>query len=138
MMDVPILSGWVKQSINSAMEVYVAPRSISLDLGLMLAGGERVDTEGVGVVAVRVISASKFRAGDRMNAWKNIVPGLHASARERQGDSYVTVGWGKWGKPLASTRFVHTRLFIWNNVITLPAGLLTMRRCPFGTNILSS
>ncbi|KDQ33994.1 hypothetical protein PLEOSDRAFT_1110809 [Pleurotus ostreatus PC15] len=105
-MDVPMLSGWVKQSINAAMEMYVAPRSISLDLGLMLAGGERVDTEGVGVVVVRVISASKFRAGDRMNAWKNVVPGLHASARERQGDSYVTVGWGKWGKPLGSTRIV--------------------------------
>ncbi|KAF4578419.1 hypothetical protein EYR36_000226 [Pleurotus pulmonarius] len=105
-MDVPILSGWVKQSINTAMEMYVAPRGISLDLGLMLAGGERVDTEGVGVVVVRVISACKFRAGDRMNAWKNVVPGLHASARERQGDSYVTVGWGKWGKPLGSTRII--------------------------------
>ncbi|KAJ8516371.1 hypothetical protein ONZ45_g6327 [Pleurotus djamor] len=126
-MDVPILSNWVKQSIDSAMDMYVAPRSVSLDLGLMLAGGERIDTEGVGIVAVRVISAEGFRAGDRMKAWKNVIPGVHVEDRVCQGDAYVTAGWGKWGKPLWSSRIVNDEMIpVWDEytfLVVSPAEL---------------
>lgn len=95
-MDVPGLSGWLHRSIDAAIAEYVAPRSINLDLKTMLMGRDKMDTEAIGVIIVNVKSAKGFRDGDAIKMWK--------SKDKQSGDGYVTVGWGKWGKPMWSTR----------------------------------
>ncbi|KAL0947477.1 hypothetical protein HGRIS_013582 [Hohenbuehelia grisea] len=101
-MDVPVLSNWVQDAITAALQEYVAPRSVSIDLGLMLGGGERVDVEGAGIIIVTVRSAYGFRDGDAMKVWNH----LNKNRAARKGDAYVVVGWSKWGKPLWSTRII--------------------------------
>ena len=86
-MDVPGLSGWLHQTINEAISMYIAPRSISLDLKTLLSGKEKQDSDAVGVIAVTVKSASGFKDGDGARIWQ--------SENKRKGDPYVTVGWGK-------------------------------------------
>ncbi|KAF5366289.1 hypothetical protein D9758_005797 [Tetrapyrgos nigripes] len=104
MMDVPGLSSFIQESIDSVMNTYVAPRSMTLDLKTMLTGREKVDTEAKGVVIVVVKSAKNFRDGDAIKAWK-LWKGEDRE-KESKGDVYVTVGWGKWGKVLWKTRVI--------------------------------
>jgi len=96
-MDVPVLNRFLQSSIDSAIGMYVAPRSLTLDLNALLTGREKMDTEAVGVVVVRVIRAAGFKDGDGGKKW--------LSGPMRRGDPYVTVGWGKWGKGMWSTRY---------------------------------
>lgn len=97
-MDLPFVNRFLQSSIDEAVGNYVAPRSLTVDLKALLTGRERMDTEAVGVIVVRVIRAIGFKDGDGLKKW------LKASAR--RGDPYVTVGWSKWGKAVWSTRSV--------------------------------
>ncbi|KAJ7224363.1 hypothetical protein GGX14DRAFT_649887 [Mycena pura] len=97
-MDVPFVSGWLQSAIDAAVGAYVAPQSLNLDLKTMLSGRDQMDTQAVGVVVVIVKSAAGFRNGDAGKFWE--------SKKEQQGDPYVTIGWGKWGKPVWSSRVI--------------------------------
>ncbi|KAF7309714.1 Meiotically up-regulated 190 protein [Mycena indigotica] len=97
-MDIPVLSGWLQSAIDGAVGAYVAPRSLTLDLKTMLSGREAMDTEAFGVLVVIAKSAVGFRNGDGGKFWE--------SEAERHGDPYVSIGWGKWGKPVWSSRII--------------------------------
>lgn len=96
-MDVPGLSKWLQTAIDGAIGAYVAPRSLNLDLKALLSGKEKMDTDAVGVIIVTVKGANGFKNGDEGRVW--------AGKDKKQGDPYVTVGWGKWGKAMWSTRY---------------------------------
>lgn len=92
--DVPLISSFVNSAIDAALAEYVAPKSLTLNLKDMLVGDDfKKDTVSIGVVWIFIRRASDFKQGD-------------AGIGPRQGssDSYVTVSWGKFGKPVASTR----------------------------------
>lgn len=96
LMDVPLLSSFVQSSIDAALAEYVAPKSLTLDLKDMIVGDDfKKDTTARGVVTVFVKSAKDFKEGDG-----GIGPIKGSS------DAYVTVSWGKFGKPVASTRVI--------------------------------
>ena len=96
-MDLPLISSFVQSSIDAALAEYVAPKSLTLDLKDMLVGDDfKKDTSAQGVVVVRIISATGFKEGDG-----NLGPFKKGSS-----DAYVTTGWGKFGKPVASTRII--------------------------------
>ncbi|KAJ8072423.1 hypothetical protein PM082_015982 [Marasmius tenuissimus] len=97
-MDIPGLSKFVQDSIDAAVSEYIAPRSLTLDLKTLLMGREKMDTEAFGLLVVTIKHAEGFKDGDASKLWK--------SNEGRTGDPYVTVGWGKWGKPLWSTRTI--------------------------------
>ncbi|KAJ7504507.1 hypothetical protein B0H11DRAFT_1982724 [Mycena galericulata] len=97
-MDVPGLSNWLQKAVDAAVAEYVAPRSLNLDLKTILSGRDQMDTETVGVVVVIVKSADGFKDGDGGKFWE--------SKAERRGDPYITIGWGKWGKPVWSSRII--------------------------------
>ncbi|THU78065.1 hypothetical protein K435DRAFT_786410 [Dendrothele bispora CBS 962.96] len=121
MMDIPFLNSFIQSSIDSVMNSYVAPRSITLDLKSMLTGKEKVDTDTSGVVVVVVKSAEGFKDGDAIKAWK--VWKGEDGERERKGDVYVTVGWGKWGKVLWKTRVIQDEGNpVWEETVTLLVG----------------
>jgi len=97
-MDIPGLSNWIQSSINMAVQEYVAPKSLTMDLKTLLMGREKMDTNAAGVIIVTVCRAEDFKDGDGGKVFK--------SAEGKKGDLYVTLGWSKWGKPLWSTRYV--------------------------------
>lgn len=96
LMDVPLISSFVQSSIDAALAEYVAPKSLTLDLKDMIVGDDfKKDTAARGVVMVFIKGAEGFKEGDG-----GIGPMKGSS------DAYVTVSWGKFGKPVASTRII--------------------------------
>jgi C2 domain len=96
-MDLPLISSFVQSSIDAALAEYVAPKSLTLDLKDMLVGDDfKKDTNAHGVVVVRIIRAEGFKEGD----------GSIGPIKKGSSDAYVTTGWGKFGKPVASTRII--------------------------------
>lgn len=95
-MDIPLISSFVQSSIDAALAEYVAPKSLTLDLKDMLVGDDfKKDTISRGVVMIFIKSARDFKEGDG-----GIGPLRGLS------DAYVTVSWGKFGKPVGSTRII--------------------------------
>jgi len=96
LMDVPLISSFVQSAIDAALAEYVAPKSLTLDLKEMLMGEDfKKDTSTRGVVWIFIKQARDFKQGDG-----GIGP------FEGSSDAYVTVSWGKFGKPAASTRVI--------------------------------
>ncbi|KAK5461347.1 hypothetical protein LTS15_003410 [Exophiala xenobiotica] len=96
LMDVPLISSFVQSSIDAALAEYVAPKSLTLDLKDMLVGDDfKKDTVTRGVVMIFIKSAQGFKEGDG-----GFGPFKGSS------DAYMTVSWGKFGKPVASTRVI--------------------------------
>lgn len=96
LMDVPLISSFVQSSIDAALAEYVAPKSLTLDLKDMIVGDDfKKDTAARGIVMVFIKSAKDFKEGDT-----GIGPMKGSS------DAYVTVSWGKFGKPVSSTRII--------------------------------
>ncbi|EXJ79281.1 hypothetical protein A1O3_08783 [Capronia epimyces CBS 606.96] len=96
LMDVPLISSFVQSSIDAALAEYVAPKSLTLDLKDMLVGDDfKKDTAARGVVMIYIQSAKGFKDGDC-----GVGPFRGSS------DAYMTVSWGKFGKPAASTRVI--------------------------------
>jgi hypothetical protein len=110
-MDVPGLSGWLQKSINLAVEEYVAPRSLMLDLKTLLMGRPKMDTDALGVILITIRSAEEFRT--------SVTGGLIRTAESNKGDMYVTLGWSKWGKPLWSTRIIASDHPVWEETTAL-------------------
>ncbi|KAJ7281538.1 hypothetical protein C8J57DRAFT_1463740 [Mycena rebaudengoi] len=114
-MDVPGLSGWLQGAIDAAVAAYVAPHSLNLDLKTMLSGRDQMDTEAHGVVVIMIKSAVGFKDGDVSKLWKN-------DAKKR-GDVYVSIGWGKWGKPIWSSRIIENQgKPVWQEMAVLLVG----------------
>lgn len=96
LMDIPLISSFVQSSIDAALAEYVAPKSLTLNLKDMLVGDDfKKDTITRGVVMIYIKSASGFKEGDG-----GIGPFRGSS------DAYMTVSWGKFGKPVSSTRVI--------------------------------
>ncbi|KAI1093923.1 hypothetical protein F5B19DRAFT_447942 [Rostrohypoxylon terebratum] len=94
--DMPLISSFVNSAIDAALAEYVAPKSLTLNLKDMLVGEDfKKDTTSLGVVWIFIKRARGFKQGDG-----GIGP------IEGSSDSYVTVVWGKFGKPVTSTRII--------------------------------
>ena len=94
-MDVPLISNFVQSAVDAAMNQYVAPKSLTLDLKAMLAGDDfKHDTSARGVLVVKIHRAFDFTASDTS------IPLIS----DGSSDPYVSVGWAKFGKPVFSTR----------------------------------
>src|SRR5947209_549042 len=64
-MDLPVISSFVQSSLNAALNQYVAPKSITLDLKQMILGDDfKKDTTNKGVLIICVHCARNFRNGD--------------------------------------------------------------------------
>lgn len=118
-MDIPIISGFVQNSVNAAVAEYIAPKSLNLDLKEMIMGDDfKKDTIAKGVLVVNIKRARNFKDGDGTKNWlagKGAVSKMKSllGDSEKQedndrgtGDAYVTVGWAKFSKPISKTRYV--------------------------------
>ncbi|KAK4198124.1 hypothetical protein QBC40DRAFT_350468 [Triangularia verruculosa] len=97
LMNVPLISGFVQSAMDAALAEYVAPKSLTLNLKDMLVGDDfKKDTISRGVVAVHIDRARGFKEGD----------GGLGVLKPGSSDSYVSVSWGKFGKPVGCTRII--------------------------------
>ncbi|KAL8826896.1 MAG: hypothetical protein Q9191_003519, partial [Dirinaria sp. TL-2023a] len=95
-MDLPLISSFVQSAVDAALAEYVAPKSLTLDVKDMLMGDDfKKDTSTRGVLVVRIVKGEGFKEGD---------PGI--VGKRGSSDAYVTTGWGKFGKPVWSTRVI--------------------------------
>lgn len=93
-----MLSSFVQSAIDAALAEYVAPKSLTLNLKDMLVGEDfKKNTNSHGVVFILIKRARGFKQGDG---------GIGSSGGSS--DAYVTVGWGKFGKTVASTRIIES------------------------------
>ncbi|KAF8421574.1 hypothetical protein EV426DRAFT_718555 [Tirmania nivea] len=91
-LDLPLISNFVDNSIKTVASEYVAPKSMTLDLRQMLEGDDiKKETEALGVLMVRVRRADGLSRQDHSGGGA---------------DAYVTLGWSKFGKPMYSTRVI--------------------------------
>lgn len=90
-LDLPLISGFVKSSIAAAASEYVAPKSMTMNMAQMLAGGGvKKDTKALGVIAVTIHHAS----------------GLSSQDSNGKSDPYIVLAYAKFGKPLYSSRII--------------------------------
>ncbi|KAH9227802.1 hypothetical protein K456DRAFT_1876130 [Colletotrichum gloeosporioides 23] len=109
-LNLPLISNFVNWAIGTAASMYVAPKSMTLDLSKMLQGDDiKKETLALGLLYIRIHKAVGLSKQDR---------------RGSQGggsDPYITVAWSKFSKPQSCTRVIQDDL---NPVFEESCGLL--------------
>ncbi|KAF4981572.1 hypothetical protein FZEAL_2638 [Fusarium zealandicum] len=109
-LNLPLISNFVNWAIGAAASMYVAPKSLSLDLSKMLQGDDiKKETLALGVMFVRIHKATGLSKQDQRGS------------KGGGSDPYITISWSKFGKPQFCTRVVQDDL---NPVFEESAGLL--------------
>ncbi|KAI1841973.1 hypothetical protein JX265_003020 [Neoarthrinium moseri] len=98
-LNLPVISNFVNWAIKTAANMYVAPKSMTLDLGKMLQGDDiQKETEALGIIFIRIHKATGLSKQDRRGS-------------EGGGsDPYITVSFSKFGKPMYCTRVIQDDL----------------------------
>ncbi|KAI0799413.1 hypothetical protein GGR55DRAFT_684027 [Xylaria sp. FL0064] len=98
-LNLPLISNFVNWAIKTAASMYVAPKSMTLDLGKMLQGDDiQKDTNAMGILFIRIHKAVGLSKQDRRGS-------------EGGGsDPYITVSFSKFGKPMYCTRVIQDDL----------------------------
>jgi len=108
-LNLPLISNFVNYAIAAAANEYVAPKSMTLDMGKMLQGDDiQKDVEAMGVLWIRIHKASGLSKQDRRGS-------------EGGGsDPYITVSFSKYGKPMYCTRVIQDDLNpVWEETCAL-------------------
>lgn len=94
-LNLPLISNFVNYAIGAAASLYVAPKSMNLDLRMMLQGDDvQKNTQAMGVVWVRIHRATGLSKQD---------------SRGSEGggsDPYINLSFSKYGKPMYCTRVI--------------------------------
>lgn len=98
-LNLPLISNFVNWAIAAAAGMYVAPKSLTLDIGKMLQGDDiQKETQALGVLFVRIHKATGLSKQDRRGS-------------EGGGsDPYICVAFSKFGKPQYCTRVIQDDL----------------------------
>ncbi|KAK3387230.1 hypothetical protein B0H63DRAFT_153745 [Podospora didyma] len=98
-LNLPVISNFVNWAIATAANMYVAPKSMTLDIGKMLAGDSiKKETQALGVLFVRIHKATGLSKQDRRGS------------NGGGSDPYICVSFSKFGKPQYSTRVIQDDL----------------------------
>jgi Ca2+-dependent lipid-binding protein len=94
-LNLPLISNFVNYAVAAAASLYVAPKSMQLDLKAMLQGDDITkDTQAIGVMWVRIHRAVGLSKQDRRGS-------------EGGGsDPYINLSFSKYGKPMYCTRVI--------------------------------
>jgi Ca2+-dependent lipid-binding protein len=94
-LNLPLISNFVNYAVAAAASLYVAPKSMQLDLKSMLQGDDITkDTLAIGVIWVRIHRAIGLSKQDRRGS-------------EGGGsDPYINLSFSKYGKPMYCTRVI--------------------------------
>ena len=116
-LNLPVISNFVNWAIKTAAGMYVAPKSLTLDLGKMLTGDDiQKETSALGILFIRIHKATGLSKQDRRGS-------------EGGGsDPYITVSFSKFGKPMYCTRVIQDDL---NPVFEETCALLVTAVCRY-------
>lgn len=94
-LNLPLISNFVNYAVAAASSLYVAPKSMTLDLKSMLQGDDVTkDTQALGVMWIRIHKAVGLSKQDRRGS-------------EGGGsDPYINLSFSKYGKPMYCTRVI--------------------------------
>ncbi|KAG8531084.1 uncharacterized protein KY384_004441 [Bacidia gigantensis] len=94
-LNLPLISNFVNYAISAAASIYVAPKSMSIDLGAILQGDDiSKDTLAMGVMWIRIHRARGLSKQDRRGS------------KGGGSDPYITLSFSKYGKPMYCTRVI--------------------------------
>jgi hypothetical protein len=109
-LNLPLISNFVNWAIGAAASIYVAPKSLTLDISKMVQGDDiKKETEAYGVLFVRIHKATGLSKQDQRGS------------KGGGSDPYITISWSKFGKPQFCTRVIQDNL---NPVFEESCGLL--------------
>jgi hypothetical protein len=98
-LNLPLISNFVNWAIAAAAGMYVAPKSMTLDIGKMLQGDSvKKETEALGVLFIRIHKAVGLSKQDRRGS------------KGGGSDPYICVAFSKFGKPQYCTRVIQDNL----------------------------
>ncbi|KAF2277636.1 uncharacterized protein EI97DRAFT_432495 [Westerdykella ornata] len=108
-LNLPLISNFVNYAIKAAASMYVAPKSMSIDMRAILQGDSvQKDVEALGVVWIRIHRATGLSKQDRRGS-------AHGGS-----DPYITLAFSKYGKPMYCTRVITDDLNpIWEETAAL-------------------
>ncbi|KAF2858133.1 hypothetical protein K470DRAFT_260132 [Piedraia hortae CBS 480.64] len=94
-LNLPLISNFVNYAIGAAASMYVAPKSMTLDMRAMLQGDDITkDTQALGILWVRIHKAVGLSKQDKRGSkWGG-------------SDPYITLAFSKYEKPLYCTRVI--------------------------------
>ncbi|KAE8443847.1 hypothetical protein EG329_001256 [Mollisiaceae sp. DMI_Dod_QoI] len=99
-LDLPLISGFVNSSIAAALDIYVAPKSLIMDMSKILQGDSvKKETDAMGLIYVKIKRAE----------------GIAAQDRSGKSDPFITLAFSEFGKPQYCTRIIEQDLNpVWN------------------------
>jgi hypothetical protein len=94
-LNLPLISNFVNYAIGAAASLYVAPKSMMLDMRAILQGDDiSKDVRALGILWVRIHRANGLSKQDRRGSpWGG-------------SDPYITLAFSKYGKPMFCTRVI--------------------------------
>ncbi|KAL8811803.1 MAG: hypothetical protein Q9223_004873 [Gallowayella weberi] len=108
-LNLPLISNFVNYAIGAAASMYVAPKSMSIDVGAILQGDYiQKDVLALGVMWIRIHRAVGLSKQDKRGS-------KHGGS-----DPYITLSFSKYGKPMYCTRVITDDLNpIWEETAAL-------------------
>lgn len=98
-LNLPLISNFVNWAIATAANMYVAPKSLTLDIGKMLQGDSiQKETNALGILFIRIHKATGLSKQD------------HRGSHGGGSDPYICVSFSKFGKPQYCTRVIQDDL----------------------------
>lgn len=99
-LNLPLISGFVNSSIAAALDVYVAPKSLIMDMSKILQGDAvKKETDAIGLIYIKLKRAV----------------GIAAQDKSGKSDPFITLAFSEFGKPVYCTRIIEQDLNpIWN------------------------
>lgn len=94
-LNLPLISNFVNYAIATASSMFAAPKSMTMDLSMMLKGDDiQKDTMALGIMWIRIHRAVDLSKQDRRGS-------------EGGGsDPYINLSFSKYGKPMYCTRVI--------------------------------
>ena len=104
-LDLPLISGFINSSIAAALDEYVAPKSLIMDMSKLLQGDAvKKDTDAIGLIYIHIKTATDIAAQDRSG----------------KSDPFITIAFSQFGKPVYCTRIIEQELNpSWNEQLCL-------------------
>ncbi|EFX06372.1 c2 domain containing protein [Grosmannia clavigera kw1407] len=98
-LNLPLISTFVNWAIATAAHMYVAPKSMTLDVGKMLQGDTiQKETDALGILFIRINKAVGLSKQDTRGS------------RGGGSDPYICIAFSKFGKPQYCTRVIQDNL----------------------------
>ena len=94
-LDLPLISGFINSSIAAALDIYVAPKSLIMDMSKLIQGDAvKKETDAMGLIYIKIKRAE----------------GLSAQDKSGKSDPFITLAFSQFGKPVYCTRIIEQEL----------------------------